>query len=185
RADLHPAGPRRRGSRSSDRDRPERGPPEVVREPGEGDRDRRQVLRGAAHQADVGHDPLVRHLAERRRLGRGVPSTRTRYSAQRGARADLGGAAHDPAGHDGDVSADLLRMSLLQNKELRTTFNRAWPLLEAADLVGDLWSVPAYLRKCAPWLSPEDVRQLQRGAPPGLDGVRPAAPGRSSAAARR
>ncbi|MEU9011838.1 RNA polymerase recycling motor ATPase HelR [Streptomyces sp. NPDC048479] len=64
--------------------------------------------------------------------------------------------------HDGDVSADLLRKSLGQNRELRTTFDRAWPLLEAADLVGDLWSVPAYLRKCAPWLSPDDVRQLQR-----------------------
>lgn len=38
----------------------------------------------------------------------------------------------------------------------------AWPLLEAADLAGDLWSVPAYLRKCAPSLSPDDVRQLQR-----------------------
>ena len=40
--------------------------------------------------------------------------------------------------------------------------NSAWPLIEAADLVGDLWSVPAYLRKCAPWLSPDDVRALQR-----------------------
>ncbi|MFI2351715.1 RNA polymerase recycling motor ATPase HelR [Streptomyces sp. NPDC019443] len=65
--------------------------------------------------------------------------------------------------HDGDAPADLLRTSLLQNRELLTTFNRAWPLLEAADLVGDLWSVPAYLRKCAPWLSPDDVSQLQRG----------------------
>ncbi|MCU1615086.1 MAG: Superfamily and helicase-like protein [Frankiales bacterium] len=63
---------------------------------------------------------------------------------------------------DGEASTDLLRTSLLQNEELRTTFNRAWPLLEAADLVGDLWSVPAYLRTCAPWLSPEDVRALQR-----------------------
>ncbi|MFE3898842.1 RNA polymerase recycling motor ATPase HelR [Streptomyces sp. NPDC059153] len=64
--------------------------------------------------------------------------------------------------HDGDVSADLLRRSLLQNRELLMAFDRAWPLLEAADLVGDLWSVPAYLRKCAPWLSPDDVSQLQR-----------------------
>ena len=64
--------------------------------------------------------------------------------------------------HDGDAPADLLRRSLLQNRELLTTFNRAWPLLEAADLVGDLWSVPAYLRMCAPWLSPDDVRKLQR-----------------------
>ena len=64
--------------------------------------------------------------------------------------------------HDGDVPEHQLRRSLTQNEELRTTFNRAWPLLEAADLVGDLWSVPAYLRLCAPWLSPEDVRALQR-----------------------
>nr|WTB29993.1 AAA family ATPase [Streptomyces sp. NBC_00830] len=64
--------------------------------------------------------------------------------------------------HDGDVSADLLRKSLRQNRELLTTFDRAWPLLEAADLVGDLWSVPAYLRMCAPWLSPDDVQKLQR-----------------------
>ncbi|MDQ1647370.1 MAG: hypothetical protein QOJ50_3554 [Cryptosporangiaceae bacterium] len=64
--------------------------------------------------------------------------------------------------YDGDAPADLLRKSLLANKDLLATFNRAWPLLEAADLVGDLWSVPAYLRKCAPWLSPDDVRKLQR-----------------------
>ena len=30
------------------------------------------------------------------------------------------------------------------------------------DLVGDLWSVPAYLRLCAPWLSPDEVPKLQR-----------------------
>jgi hypothetical protein len=64
--------------------------------------------------------------------------------------------------HDGDAPPDLLRKSLLQNRELRTTFSRAWPLLEATDLVGDLWSVPAYLRLCAPWLSPAEVRALQR-----------------------
>jgi hypothetical protein len=63
---------------------------------------------------------------------------------------------------DGDVPADLLRKSLLQNTELRTALNRAWPLIEAADLVADLWTVPAYLRLCAPWLSPEDVQKLQR-----------------------
>jgi DNA helicase IV len=61
-----------------------------------------------------------------------------------------------------DVSPDLLRKSLLQNRELRRSLNKAWPLLEATDVVGDLWSVPAYLRKCAPWLSPDDVRALQR-----------------------
>ena len=64
--------------------------------------------------------------------------------------------------YDGDASPDLLRRSLRQNRELLTTFNRAWPLLDAADVVGDLWSVPAYLRRCAPWLSPGDVQALQR-----------------------
>jgi DNA helicase IV len=65
--------------------------------------------------------------------------------------------------HDGDVSADLLRRSLQQNRALLMALNRAWPLIEAADLVGDLWSVPAYLRMCAPWLSPDEVQKLQRG----------------------
>jgi DNA helicase IV len=67
--------------------------------------------------------------------------------------------------HDDDVPAHLLRRSLLQDKQLVTAFNGAWPLLEAADVVGDLWSVPAYLRRCAPWLGPEDVRALQREDP--------------------
>ncbi|MFE6129377.1 RNA polymerase recycling motor ATPase HelR [Streptomyces sp. NPDC056437] len=64
--------------------------------------------------------------------------------------------------HDGDAPDDLLRKSLRQNRELLTAFDRAWPLLEAADLVGDLWSVPAYLRMCAPWLDRDEVRTLQR-----------------------
>ncbi|MGC4806020.1 RNA polymerase recycling motor ATPase HelR [Micromonospora sp. DT233] len=64
--------------------------------------------------------------------------------------------------YDGDEPEDSVRRSLLRNRELRTAFNRAWPLLEAADLVGDLWSVPAYLRRCAPWLSRDEVRRLQR-----------------------
>jgi DNA helicase IV len=67
--------------------------------------------------------------------------------------------------HVGDVSPTLLRKSLLQDEQLLTAFNRAWPLLEAADLVGDLWSVPAYLRRCAPWLGPEQVQALQRPEP--------------------
>jgi hypothetical protein len=65
--------------------------------------------------------------------------------------------------YDGEEPDDLIRRSLLQNRELLTTFNRAWPLLEATDLVADLWSVPAYLRRCAPWLSPDEIRKLQRG----------------------
>ncbi|MFG2373032.1 RNA polymerase recycling motor ATPase HelR [Streptomyces sp. NPDC048504] len=65
-------------------------------------------------------------------------------------------------GEDGQVTPEQLRRSLRQNRELLTAFNRAWPLLEAADLVGDLWTVPAYLRKCAPALSRDEVQRLQR-----------------------
>ena len=79
-----------------------------------------------------------------------------------------------------EVPAAALRKSLLQNDELRATVNNAWTLIEAADLVADLWSVPAYLRKCAPWLSAEEIRKLQRRNPydwtvsdlPLLDGAR-------------
>ena len=63
---------------------------------------------------------------------------------------------------DDDAPAEEFRKSLLRNREMITTLNRAWPLLDAADLVSDLWSVPAYLRMCAPWLSPEEVQRLQR-----------------------
>lgn len=38
-------------------------------------------------------------------------------------------------------------------------------MLDAADLVGDLWSVPAYLRRCAPWLTRDEVFSLQREEP--------------------
>jgi len=65
--------------------------------------------------------------------------------------------------HADEVPSHLLRKSLLQNTELLTALNHAWPLIEAADLVADLWSVPAYLRMCAPWLSHDDVQKLQRG----------------------
>ncbi|MEU1312826.1 RNA polymerase recycling motor ATPase HelR [Streptomyces cinnamoneus] len=68
---------------------------------------------------------------------------------------------HDDGGQE-DFSPDQLRTSLQRNRELFSALNRAWPMIEAADLVGDLWSVPAYLRMCAPWLTPDDVRKLQR-----------------------
>ncbi|MGI5196843.1 RNA polymerase recycling motor ATPase HelR [Streptomyces sp. CA-288835] len=69
--------------------------------------------------------------------------------------------------HDAEEATPaLLRKSLNQNRELLAAFSHAWPLLEAADLVGDLWSVPAYLRKCAPWLTPDEVKKLQRKEAP-------------------
>jgi DNA helicase IV len=67
--------------------------------------------------------------------------------------------------HVGDVETEMLRKSLRQNRALLTAINQAWPLLWPTDLVGDLWSVPAYLRVCAPWLSPAEVRALQRADP--------------------
>ncbi|GGT45941.1 RNA polymerase recycling motor ATPase HelR [Streptomyces purpureus] len=67
---------------------------------------------------------------------------------------------------DGDVPPEQFRKSLMQDRELVSTLNGAWPLLEAADIVGDLWSVPAYLRMCAPWLDREEVRTLQRKEAP-------------------
>ncbi|MDX3454007.1 RNA polymerase recycling motor ATPase HelR [Streptomyces sp. ME02-8801-2C] len=75
---------------------------------------------------------------------------------------------HEEADPDNDlgVSPAQLRKSLARDGELLAAFDRAWPLLEATDVVGDLWSVPAYLRMCAPWLSREDVRTLQRADAP-------------------
>lgn len=63
---------------------------------------------------------------------------------------------------DDDVDAGLLGDWLKRDEELRTTLDRAWPLIEPTDLVGDLWSVPAYLHRCAPWLGPDEVRALRR-----------------------
>jgi hypothetical protein len=67
--------------------------------------------------------------------------------------------------HRGGAPAGLLRRSLLRNTGLREALNRAWPLIDAADLVSDLWSVPAYLCMCAPWLSGDEVARLQRADP--------------------
>lgn len=58
-----------------------------------------------------------------------------------------------------------VRRALGRSPELIDAIGGAWPTLEPTDLVGDLWSVPAYLRHCAPWLSPEEVRLLQRPDP--------------------
>jgi hypothetical protein len=66
---------------------------------------------------------------------------------------------------DEDVSPGLLRRTLEQNRELATALDKAWTLIDPADLVGDLWSVPAYLRRCAPWLDADEVRLLQRDDP--------------------
>ncbi|PRY48531.1 DNA helicase IV [Geodermatophilus tzadiensis] len=66
---------------------------------------------------------------------------------------------------DDDVDPDQVREALQRDRQLRAVFTRAWPLLEATDVVADLWSVPAYLRRCAPWLGADEVRLLQRADP--------------------
>jgi AAA domain len=68
----------------------------------------------------------------------------------------------DDDAEDEEVPPERLRRALRRNEELITTLNRAWTLIEAPDLVGDLWSVPAYLRRCAPWLTHDEVQKLQR-----------------------
>lgn len=64
--------------------------------------------------------------------------------------------------HDEDMADTRLRSALEQNTELRAAFTRAWPLLDPAGVIGDLWSVSAYLAACAPWLSPAEIRMLRR-----------------------
>lgn len=67
--------------------------------------------------------------------------------------------------HDDEAPREQVRRALERDAELRDALGEAWPLLDAADVVGDLWSVPAYLRLCAPWLTPDEVRTLQRREP--------------------
>ncbi|MEE3922026.1 hypothetical protein V2I01_38450 [Micromonospora sp. BRA006-A] len=62
----------------------------------------------------------------------------------------------------GDEPEEAVRRALGRDRELVTAFGRAWPLLDPLDVVADLWSVPAYLRRCAPWLSVEEIRTLRR-----------------------
>lgn len=64
-----------------------------------------------------------------------------------------------------DVPVAPFRRALVQSQELRRAFDRAWPLLEASDIIGALWEVPAYLRRCAPWLTHDEVEMLQRHDP--------------------
>ncbi|MDP9937241.1 DNA helicase IV [Paenarthrobacter nicotinovorans] len=64
-----------------------------------------------------------------------------------------------------DVPEAMRRRALSQSSELHSAFNRAWPLLDYAALVADLWRVPAYLRLCAPHLQPSERDLLHREKP--------------------
>ena len=191
RADLHAARPgRRRAPTRGGRDRPGGGPAEVVRGDGDGDRAGRPVLREAA---DAGH-------ARSRRRGRtsgSAPTTGPRRSrrpnrARRTTRRATRSATRcSRSSWTRSTDDDVERRPAAPRAAAATrtsprALNRAWPLLEPTDLVGDLWSVPAYLRLCAPVARRStEVRPLQRDGRAGLDGVRPAAPRRRPAAARR
>ncbi|MFT4285255.1 MAG: RNA polymerase recycling motor ATPase HelR [Protaetiibacter sp.] len=63
---------------------------------------------------------------------------------------------------DTETPPHLLRRALAQHRELTRIFARAWPLLDPAGVVADLWTVPAYLRITAPWLADAEVGALTR-----------------------
>ncbi|KAB1660031.1 AAA family ATPase [Pseudoclavibacter chungangensis] len=62
----------------------------------------------------------------------------------------------------GEVSPSQLRRALRANDELVRAFDRAWPVLDAAGVVADLYTTPAYLRMCAPGLRDDEVLALRR-----------------------
>ncbi|MGN0063699.1 MAG: RNA polymerase recycling motor ATPase HelR [Nocardioides sp.] len=64
---------------------------------------------------------------------------------------------------DEDAASDVAG-ALRRVKEVREAIRAAWPLLEYTDVVADLWEVPAYLRRCAPWLTSEQITHLRRAA---------------------
>lgn len=61
-----------------------------------------------------------------------------------------------------DAEPDEVRRFLSQDPELRGNLTAAWPILDPSDIVGDLFSVPAYLSLAAPNLSEAEVACLQR-----------------------
>ncbi|MEU4694044.1 RNA polymerase recycling motor ATPase HelR [Actinoplanes sp. NPDC023714] len=61
--------------------------------------------------------------------------------------------------------SDMSERVLRRSGDLHRALHRAWPLLDTADVIGDLWSVPAYLRRCAPWLTAAEIAKLQRPDP--------------------
>ncbi|MFC8171710.1 MULTISPECIES: RNA polymerase recycling motor ATPase HelR [unclassified Streptomyces] len=91
----------------------------------------------------------------------GAPEAGTPHNeAREQIREELAEILRDGLG--ADVPEEEFRASLRGDRELTAALHGAWPLIEAADLVGDLWTVPAYLRLCAPWLGPDEVRRLRR-----------------------
>ncbi|RUQ96932.1 RNA polymerase recycling motor ATPase HelR [Labedella endophytica] len=61
-----------------------------------------------------------------------------------------------------DVPPRHVRRALSADEDLARAFARAWPILDPLGVVADLWSVPAYLRFCAPGVTDTQVLALQR-----------------------
>ena len=62
----------------------------------------------------------------------------------------------------GRADADAIRRSLTADTDLPTVFDTVWPLLDPAAIVRSLWTFPALLLRCAPWLTAEQAALLQR-----------------------
>ena len=61
-----------------------------------------------------------------------------------------------------EVELEDVVTALRRDDDLGDALERSWVLLEPTDVVADLWSVPAYLRRSAPGLSDEEARLLRR-----------------------
>ena len=68
-------------------------------------------------------------------------------------------------GNDDGREFELVSAEYARSEDLRRIFNHSWPSLDPTNVVEDMFSVPAYLRLCAPWLSREEVALLQRENP--------------------
>src|SRR5690625_7277013 len=64
--------------------------------------------------------------------------------------------------HEEQPDPEQVRATMSHDEDLVRVVHRAWPILEATDVLADLYEVPAYLRRCAPGLTPEQVRLLRR-----------------------
>lgn len=63
-----------------------------------------------------------------------------------------------------DVDSVQVERWLRREPLLARLIQRGWPVLDPEELVADLWTVPAFLRLCAPWLTGAEVGLLQRPA---------------------
>jgi DNA polymerase III delta prime subunit len=68
-------------------------------------------------------------------------------------------------GNDAGREFELVSAEYARSEDLHRIFNHAWPSLDPTNVVEDMFSVPAYLKLCAPWLSREEVALLQRENP--------------------